>query len=41
MFTVSTPGFLGLLNEGFLEEAWFWGVGFGGGEGTLASADNI
>ena len=32
--------FLGLLNEFFLEEAWFWGVrvGFGGREGALASA---
>ena len=32
MFTVSTPGFsefLGLLNEGFLEEAWFWWVRVG------------
>ena len=43
MFTVSTPcffGFLGLLNEFFFEEAWFWmvRVGFGGREGALASA---
>ena len=43
MFTVSTPcffEFLGLLNDFFLEEAWFWGVrvGFGGREGALASA---
>ena len=32
--------FLGLLNEFFFEEAWFWGVrvGFGGREGALASA---
>ena len=32
--------FLGLLNEFFIEEAWFWGVrvGFGGREGALASA---
>ena len=32
--------FLGLLNEFFLEEAWFWGVrvGFGGREDALASA---
>ena len=32
--------FLGLLNESFLEEAWFWGVsvGFGGREGALDSA---
>ena len=32
--------FLGLLNDFFLEEAWFWGVrvGFGGREGALASA---
>ena len=32
--------FLGLLNEFFVEEAWFWGVrvGFGGREGALASA---
>ena len=32
--------FLGLLNEGFWKEAWFWGVrvGFGGREGALASA---
>ena len=32
--------FLGLSNEFFLEEAWFWGVrvGFGGREGALASA---
>ena len=32
--------FFGLLNEYFLEEAWFWGVrvGFGGREGALASA---
>ena len=32
--------FLGLSNEFFIEEAWFWGVrvGFGGREGALASA---
>ena len=32
--------FLGLLNDFFLEEAWFWGVrvGFRGREGALASA---
>ena len=32
--------FLGLLNEFFWKEAWFWGVrvGFGGREGALASA---
>ena len=32
--------FLGLLNEFFLEEVWFWvvRVGFGGREGALASA---
>ena len=40
MFTVSTPGVLGLLNEGFWKDAWFWGVrvGFEGREGALASA---
>ena len=40
MFTVSTPSFLSFWDfwTFLLEEAWFWGVGFGGRKGALASA---
>ena len=40
MFTVSTPCFLGLLNE-FFFKAWFWGVrvGFGGRELIICKFD--